>query len=107
MTGTSVAANPALNRRVGHEMRAIRRNKRLALRDVGTLSGGQFRPSVLGAYERGERTLSLPAFVALCTVYGADPSTVLDKATCEDIEPDWPAIGGRTDVAFDPMGGAA
>jgi transcriptional regulator with XRE-family HTH domain len=46
---------------VGERLRSIRKQKRLSLHDVEAQSSQEFKASVLGAYERGERALSLPA----------------------------------------------
>jgi transcriptional regulator with XRE-family HTH domain len=48
------------NERVGSRLRAIRRQRGLSLQDVQRLSQGEFKAAVVGAYERGERSLSLP-----------------------------------------------
>ena len=45
-------------RLVGERLRAIRRQKRLSLQEAEELSGQEFKASVLGAYERGERAIS-------------------------------------------------
>jgi transcriptional regulator with XRE-family HTH domain len=48
------------NELVGSRVRAIRRQRGLSLQDVQRLSNGEFKAAVVGAYERGERSLSLP-----------------------------------------------
>jgi transcriptional regulator with XRE-family HTH domain len=45
---------------VGSRLRTIRKQRGLSLQDVQRLSGGEFKAAVVGAYERGERSLSLP-----------------------------------------------
>ena len=50
----------AYGRRVGERLRSIRRQKRLSLQDVEATSSQEFKASVLGAYERGERAISVP-----------------------------------------------
>jgi transcriptional regulator with XRE-family HTH domain len=47
-------------RQVGERLRAIRRQKGLSLHDVEARSDQEFKASVLGAYERGERAISVP-----------------------------------------------
>jgi len=44
---------------VGKRLRTIRRQKGLSLHDVQNLSDTEFKASVLGAYERGERAISV------------------------------------------------
>ena len=51
---------PTYNQAVGARLRAIRKQRGLSLQDVQRLSEGEFKAAVLGAYERGERSLSLP-----------------------------------------------
>ena len=48
------------NELVGARLRSIRRQRGLSLQDVQRLSSGEFKAAVVGAYERGERSLSLP-----------------------------------------------
>lgn len=56
-------------RRVGERLRAIRRQKRLSLQAVEEESGQEFKASVLGAYERGERAISVPRLHRLAHFY--------------------------------------
>lgn len=48
------------NEMVGARLRSIRKQRGLSLQDVQRLSEGEFKAAVVGAYERGERSLSLP-----------------------------------------------
>lgn len=57
------------SRKVGDRLRAIRRQKRLSLHDVEAASGSEFKASVLGAYERGERSISVPRLHRLAGFY--------------------------------------
>ena len=57
------------SRRVGERLRAIRRQKRLSLHDVEAASEAEFKASVLGAYERGERSISVPRLQRLAGFY--------------------------------------
>ena len=54
---------------VGARLRAVRRQKRLSLQAVAASSGGEFKASVLGAYERGERAISVPRLQRLARLY--------------------------------------
>lgn len=56
-------------RKVGERLRAIRRQKRLSLQDVEATSKQEFKASVLGAYERGERAISVPRLQRLARFY--------------------------------------
>jgi len=75
--------DPAYSRRVGERLRAIRRQKRLSLQEVEALSEGEFKASVVGAYERGERTISLPRLQRLATLYAVPAGQLLplDEST--------------------------
>jgi transcriptional regulator with XRE-family HTH domain len=50
---------PEADVRVGAQLRRVRMQQDLSLHDVEARSDGEFKASVLGAYERGERSLSL------------------------------------------------
>jgi transcriptional regulator with XRE-family HTH domain len=74
---------------VGERLRAIRKQKSLSLQEVERLSGQEFKASVLGAYERGERAISVPRLQRLAVLYnvpvdqllpsvGGDESTTID-----------------------------
>lgn len=54
---------------VGERLRQIRRQKRLSLQEVEAVSGQEFKASVLGAYERGERAISVPRLQRLARFY--------------------------------------
>lgn len=56
-------------RKVGDRLRAIRKQKRLSLQDVEATSEQEFKASVLGAYERGERAISVPRLQRLARFY--------------------------------------
>lgn len=57
------------NQAVGARLRTIRKQRGLSLQDVQRLSEGEFKAAVLGAYERGERSLSLPRMYRLASFY--------------------------------------
>lgn len=57
------------NERVGSRLRSIRRQRGLSLQDVQRLSDGEFKAAVVGAYERGERSLSLPRLQRLASFF--------------------------------------
>ena len=59
----------AVNVRLGEHLRRLRRQKGLSLPDVQALSEGEFKASVMGAYERGERAISAVRLAKLATLY--------------------------------------
>jgi transcriptional regulator with XRE-family HTH domain len=72
------AAVPArYSRKVGERLRAIRRQKRLSLQEVEAASGQEFKASVLGAYERGERAISVPRLQRLGRFYNVPVDQLL------------------------------
>ncbi|MBS1838826.1 MAG: helix-turn-helix transcriptional regulator, partial [Actinobacteria bacterium] len=54
---------------VGERLREIRKQKRLSLQEVERVSDLEFKASVLGAYERGERAISVPRLHRLARFY--------------------------------------
>lgn len=67
------------SRKVGERLRAIRRQKRLSLQDVEGGSGEEFKASVLGAYERGERAISVPRLERLARFYNVPVEQLLPR----------------------------
>jgi hypothetical protein len=52
----------------------------LTLHEVDRISRGRFKPSSVGSYERGTRTISAPLLVELSTLYGVPPDRLLSEA---------------------------
>ena len=81
------AADSAYGRRVGERLRAIRRQKRLSLQDVESQSDQEFKASVLGAYERGERAISVPRLERLALFYSVPIDQLLPRTTNVGVVP--------------------
>ena len=64
---------------IGERLRAIRRQKRWSLHDVETESDQEFKASVLGAYERGERAISVPRLLRLAELYDVPADELLPE----------------------------
>ena len=62
---------------VGERLRSVRKRRRLTLGDVEAVSGGEFRISVLGAYERGARGVQVHRLLRLAEIYGVQPAELL------------------------------
>ena len=62
---------------VGERLRAVRKQRRMTLGEVEAVSGGEFRTSVLGAYERGERGVAVNRLLRLAELYGVPPAELL------------------------------
>lgn len=71
------------SRLVGERLRTIRKQKRLSLHEVEAQSIQEFKASVLGAYERGERALSLPRLDRLAQFYKVPVEQLLPRAPGE------------------------
>lgn len=67
----------AAARALGERLRWVRMQQHRSLQDVESLSGGELKASVLGAYERGERTVSIPRLRALAGFYGVPVTELL------------------------------
>ncbi|WP_420453312.1 transcriptional regulator [Ilumatobacter sp.] len=72
-------APSAYSQQVGDRLRAIRKQKRLSLQEVEAQSGQEFKASVLGAYERGERALSVPRLDRLAQFYSVPIEQLLPR----------------------------
>jgi len=62
---------------LGTRLRDVRRRLGLSLHEVQARSELEFKASVLGAYERGERAISAARLVRLAEVYGIPPAELL------------------------------
>ena len=65
------------NYALGQRLRAARRQRGWSLGDVEGHTGGEFKASVVGAYERGERAISVQRFVSLAEIYGSAAGDLL------------------------------
>ena len=83
--------------KVGTRLRAIRRQKRLSLQDVEASSSQEFKASVLGAYERGERAISVPRLQRLARFYRVP----VDQLLPGDDGPDFGPRPGDGDIVID------
>ena len=75
-------ASSPYSRKVGDRLRVIRKQKRLSLQEVESSSEEEFKASVLGAYERGERAISVPRLERLAKFYSVPVDQLLPR---EDI----------------------
>jgi transcriptional regulator with XRE-family HTH domain len=73
--------------RVGERLRAIRLQREMSLQDVHRTTNGEFKAAVLGAYERGERSLSLPRLKRLAGYYEVPVSQLLPEEDTYDVIP--------------------
>ena len=64
---------------VGERLRNVRLQKALSLHDVEVRSGSEFKASVLGAYERGERSISVNRLQRLAIFYLVPVDSLLPR----------------------------
>jgi transcriptional regulator with XRE-family HTH domain len=96
------------NERVGERLRSIRRQRGFSLQDVQSASEGEFKAAVLGAYERGERSLSVPRLHRLAGYYEVpviqllppEPSAAIAQQSGDKVTIDL----GRLDELDGPIG---
>ena len=81
--GGHVVSDDGYSIRLGERIRVIRRQKRLSLQDVEARSEAEFKASVLGAYERGERAVSVPRLHRLAEFYDVPVDQLLPAADVE------------------------
>jgi transcriptional regulator with XRE-family HTH domain len=89
-------------RRVGERLRKVRKQQRLSLQAVEAASDQEFKASVLGAYERGERAISVPRLQRLAKFYNVPADQLLPKDPGE--EDDLAADTAREEVNLAPQG---
>jgi transcriptional regulator with XRE-family HTH domain len=66
-------------RALGSRLRAVRKQKHLSLQAVESISHQEFKASVLGAYERGERAISVPRLQRLARIYDVPVDQLLPR----------------------------
>src|ERR1700736_1435387 len=86
--------------RVGERLRNVRKQQRLSLQAVEGASNQEFKASVLGAYERGERAISVPRLQRLAKFYNVPVDQLLPRDG--GAEPSW---GAREVDVGDSNGG--
>jgi transcriptional regulator with XRE-family HTH domain len=83
------------NYALGQRLRAARRHRGWSLGDVETHTDGEFKASVVGAYERGERAISVQRFARLSDIYGTPASELLPVPADSNLVIDLDALSGE------------
>jgi transcriptional regulator with XRE-family HTH domain len=88
---------------LGIRLRAARRQRGWSLGEVESYTTGEFKASVVGAYERGERALSVQRLVRLAEIYAVPasdllPLTSISRSTVIDLDA---LAGSRGDDLID------
>ena len=86
---------------VGERLRNIRLQKGLSLHDVEERSGKEFKASVLGAYERGERSISVPRLQRLAIFYSVPVDHLLPRLAAEPTDGAGAATPEETPLCID------
>jgi transcriptional regulator with XRE-family HTH domain len=58
-------------------LRQLRQRTGLTLEQIERFTNYEFKASVVGAYERGERHISIPRLFRYCQLLGAEPTEIL------------------------------
>ncbi|HWD53259.1 MAG TPA: transcriptional regulator [Acidimicrobiales bacterium] len=91
------SARIAYARAVGARLRAMRKQMHLSLQAVEATSEQEFKASVLGAYERGERAISVPRLQRLAKLYDVPVDQLLPPDG--DASTRWGASGDSVETA--------
>lgn len=87
------------NHAVGDRLRDARRARGWSLIEVEEASDGEFKASVLGAYERGERSVSAARLWRLAQIYEVHVATLLPGAGRTDDDDDTERVMVDVDAA--------
>lgn len=80
---------------LGEVLRRARKQRGMTLDDLERESRGRFKPSAVGGYERGERSISLERFCDLAEAYGIPADRLLAELRAR-LAPE-----GRREVVID------
>jgi transcriptional regulator with XRE-family HTH domain len=81
---------------VGARLRRTRNQQGLTLQDVDERSGGRFKAAIVGAYERGDRKLSIDRLIALAGFYAVPITELLPSTLVPEPRPPIDGPVGRT-----------
>jgi len=95
------SARIAYAQAVGARLRSMRKQMRLSLQAVEAMSEQEFKASVLGAYERGERAISVPRLQRLAKLYDVPVDQLLPP---DDMAVTRWGVNGSAE-AHDPLDG--
>jgi transcriptional regulator with XRE-family HTH domain len=81
---------------LGERLRHVRQQQNLSLHDVEARSKGELKASVVGAYERGERTISIIRLHRMAAFFRVPVSELLPEVARPDAAPE-PTRGATSD----------
>ncbi|MFM7336814.1 MAG: transcriptional regulator [Actinomycetota bacterium] len=99
-TDDELLEQSTFSRIVGERLRSIRSQKNLSLNEVELKSHEEFKASVLGAYERGERAISVPRLERLAKFYGVTIDQLLPRDPMR-VETNQPGASAPTKLRID------
>lgn len=73
--------------RLGERLRNVRQQQGMSLHDVEERSGGVLKASVVGAYERGERAISVTRLRSIAEFYGVPIAQLLPESDARRAAP--------------------
>ena len=79
MSDDDAVVDPDHQGRLGARLRGIRHQQGLSLADVQARSGGRWKAVVVGAYERGDRTITVARLQELARFYGVPLADLLPR----------------------------
>jgi transcriptional regulator with XRE-family HTH domain len=79
MWGNDILAGRGYAKALGERLRDIRTQKGMSLQDVQEASGGEWKAAVVGAYERGDRNVSVARLSQLADFYSVPVPTILPE----------------------------
>ena len=77
----------AFSKALGVELRKIRLQKGMSLHDVQQASRGKWKAAVIGAYERGDRNVTVAKLSELADFYGVPVTEVLPEEEAPRVAP--------------------
>jgi transcriptional regulator with XRE-family HTH domain len=89
--------NDEYSKSLGEQLRKIRVQKGMSLQDVQAASSGRWKAAVVGAYERGDRNVTVARLSELAAFYGVPVAEILP----DDDMPASPAVEARRRVVLD------
>jgi transcriptional regulator with XRE-family HTH domain len=96
-----MSENGSYARALGERLRNIRVQKGMSLQDVQQSSRGKWKAAVVGAYERGDRNVTVARLSELASFYGVPVSEILPG---DDGPPAPGQVEGRRRVVLDLEG---
>ncbi len=88
-------------RLLGERLRHVRQQQEMSLHDVEARSGGELKASVVGAYERGERTISIIRLHRLAEFFRIPIAELLPAASVDSFQPAAAGVAGHERLVID------